>query len=84
MITSDAGQAAHAADDDQRQHVDRDQQLEAGRIDRGQHGGEDRAGQSRESGAQPVGQQLALHQVDAERLRNVLIIAQRHPGAAEP
>ena len=79
----DPRQAAHAADDDQRQHVDRDQQLEARRIDRRQHGGEDRTRQPGECRAQPVGQQLGSDQIDAQRLRHVLVIAQCHPGAAK-
>ena len=45
--------------------------------------GEDRAGEPGEGGAQAVGEQLDLDQVDAERLGHILVVADRHPGAPE-
>ena len=53
------------------------------RINGAEHGGEDRAGEPGECGAQTVGEELYPDEVDAERLGDVLIVADRHPGAPE-
>ena len=78
--SDDARDAAHAADDDDRGHVDRHEQVDAAREDRADEAGEDRAAEAGEGGAQHVRQQLGLDQVDADRLGDVLVLADRHPG----
>ncbi len=50
------------------------------RIDRPDHHGEDRAGRAGEARADDVGAQLDRDEVDAEGLRHVLVLADRHPG----
>ena len=79
----DARQAPHAADDDQGQYVDRNDELKRVRVDGSEHGGEDRTGKSGESGTQAIGEQLHADEIDAKRLGDVFVVADRHPGAAK-
>ena len=46
-------------------------------------GGEERAGEAREHGADREGRELGVGGVDAERLAGRLVLAQRLPGAAD-
>ena len=78
-----ARKAAHAADDDQCEDVDRDDELKRMRVDGAEHGGEDRPGKTGKSGAQAIGEKLDADEVDAERLGYVFIVADRHPGASQ-
>ena len=79
-----APDVADAAQDDHRQHDDRDAEVELERVDELEHRGVERAGEARERGAQRERQQLGLDQVDAHAGGGDLVLAHRHPGAAEP
>ena len=76
-------QAPHAPDDDEREHIDGDDELEAVGVDRGQHGREESAGEPGERRAQSISEQLHVDQVDTERLRHIFIITNRGPGATQ-
>jgi hypothetical protein len=82
---NNARQAAHAADDDDRQDVDGNEQFEAVGEDGTDARTEDGPRQPGEARADGEGQQLGAHQVDAHRLGHVFVLAHGHPlppGAA--
>ncbi len=81
----DAGQAAHAADDDDGQHVDRDKQFKAVGEDGADARTENGSGQPGEARADGEGEQLGADEVDAHGLGHVFVLTHRHPlppGAA--
>ncbi len=80
----DAGDAAHAADDDDGGHVDGDQDVDAAGEDGPDEAREDGAAEPGEGGAQHVGQHLGLDQVHAQRLGDVLILTDGQPGPTQP
>ena len=80
----DAPDAADPAEHDHHQDHDRDRETEHLRRCGLQFGDEQRAGRAGESGAGGKGQQFHLGAVDAHRRGGELVLADRHPGAADP
>ena len=79
----DAGDVAHAAQDDERQRVDADQDVEALREDDADLGREQRPGQAAERRAEHEREELVDRRVDAGRLRHRFVLAHRIPGAPD-
>ena len=72
-----------AAEDDHREHEDRERELELVGVDRVQVRGEEGAGHPAEGGAGRVGEELRPHERDAHARRRDLVLAKRDPGPAE-
>ena len=79
----DAPDRAQAAEDDHRQHEDREAELELIGLHGGLVGTEERARHAAEGGAGGVGQQLGLDERHAHRRCGDLVLADRDPGAPE-
>ena len=79
----DAGDVAHAAQDHHAQDHDGFEQAEALRRNELLKAGEQTAGDTAEAGAHGEGEQLDIARVDAHRRSRNLILAYRHPRAAD-
>ena len=70
---------AEPAEDDHREHEDRERELELVGVDRAEERAEERAGHAAAGRAHRVGEQLHAHGRDAHRDRGDLVLADRDP-----